>query len=158
MMPARRTRQAGRALPTPHRQIFVGAESVVALAGLGGAIQLIVGFFTPPVDDLPRGLSNWVLPGCWLFGTVAVPAAVAAWLAYRRSPYAPTAVFVAACTMAIEVAVQIPFLGPSWLQAVFGGLAAVLAVLAVHARRRGWRPTGRHEVLGARPHQLTGAR
>jgi len=158
MKPGRSTRQPGVEFPTPCRRIFVGVESVVALAGLGGALQLISGIFTPPVDDLPMGLSSWVLPGCWLFGTVTVPAAVGAWLSYRRSRYAPSAVFIAACTMAVEVAVQIPFIGPSWLQAVFGGLAAVLAVLAARARRRGWRPTSPHEAPGDRPHKLTATR
>lgn len=154
MKQGRSTRLPGLEFPNPYRRVFVGVESVVALAGLGGAIQLIAGIFTPPVDDLPLGLSSWVLPGFWLLGTVAVPAAVTAWLAYRRSPYAPIAVFVAACTMAVEVAVQIPFIGPSWLQAIFGGLAAVLAVLAVHARRKGWRSTRRHEAPGDRLHKL----
>ena len=152
MKPGRSTRQPGLEFPTPYRRIFVGVESVVAFAGLGGAIQLIAGIFTPPVGDLPLGLSSWVLPGCWLLGTVAVPAAVAAWLAYRRSPYAPVAVFVAACAMAVEVAVQIPFIGPSWLQAVFGGLAAALAVLAARARRRGWRLVRSEAVRTDGPH------
>ncbi|HEU5484823.1 MAG TPA: hypothetical protein VFU98_07950 [Microlunatus sp.] len=125
---------------TPYRAALVGVESFVAIAGLGGTAQLIAGIFTPPVDDLPPGLASWALPGVWLFGTVALPAAVAAWLAFRRSPYAPTAVLVAACTLALEVVVQIPFIGPSWLQVVFGGLAVALAVLAVRARSRGWRP------------------
>ena len=79
------------------------------------------------------------MPGLWLFATVPLPATVAAVLAYRRSPYAPAAVLLAAATMAIEVVVQIPFIGLNPLQAVFGGVAVALGALAVHAHRAGWR-------------------
>jgi hypothetical protein len=40
--------------------------------------------------------------------------------------------------MAFEVLVQIPFLGRSPLQAVVGGTAVGLALLARRARRSGW--------------------
>jgi hypothetical protein len=123
----------------PHRRVFIVAESLVALSGLAGAVQLVAGVTTPPNSDLPFGLSSWVLPGFWLFGTVALPAAVAAWLAYRRSAYAPVAVMIAAITMAIEVTVQIPFVGLNPLQAIFGGVAMVLGILGFRARRAGWR-------------------
>jgi len=122
----------------PHRRIFVAAEAIIAISGLAGAIQLIAGVATPPSSTLPFGLSTWVLPGLWLFSTVTVPAAGAALLCYRRSPNAPLAVVVASLTLAIEVTVQIPFIGPSPLQAVFGVAAVVLAALALHARRKGW--------------------
>ena len=123
----------------PHRRIFVAAETVVAVSGLAGCIQLMAGIATPPDSDLPFGLSSWVLPGLWLFATVSLPAAAAAVLAYRRSPHAPVAVLLAAATMAIEVIVQIPFIGLNPLQAVFGGVAVALGALAVHARHAGWR-------------------
>jgi hypothetical protein len=122
----------------PHRRVLLALESLLAVAGLAGTIQLIAGVYTPPLDSLPPGLSSWVLPGLWLFATVPLPAAIAAWLLYRRSPYAPTAVLVGAATLALEVGVQIPFIGLNWLQAIFGGLAVVLAALAVHARQHGW--------------------
>jgi hypothetical protein len=125
----------------PHRRTFIIVESLVALSGLAGAVQLMAGVATPPNSDLPFGLSSWVLPGFWLFGTVALPAAIAGLLAYRRSPYAPIAVVVASVTMAVEVLVQIPFIGLNPLQAVFGGLAVVLGALGVHARRKGWHPS-----------------
>jgi hypothetical protein len=83
-----------------------------------------------------------VLPGLWLAATVPVPAGVAAALVLRRSPHAPEAVVVAGAAMAIEVAVQVPFVGPHPLQAVFGSTAVLLAGVGVLARRRGW-PGGR---------------
>jgi hypothetical protein len=41
--------------------------------------------------------------------------------------------------MAIEVTVQIPFVGADALQAVFGGVAVLFGVLGIHARRAAWR-------------------
>ncbi len=134
------TRAAAGASTAPHRTVFVAVESLVALGGLAGTVQLVTGTYTPPVADLePLGLSSWVLPGVWLFSSVAVPSAVAAVLAWRRSPSTPTAVLVASGLLAVELAVQIPFVGPSALQAVFGTVALGMAGLAVHARRTGWR-------------------
>ena len=132
-------RRAAASPICPHRRTFIIVDSLVALSGLAGAVQLMAGVATPPNSDLPLGLSSWVLPGFWLFGTVALPAAIASLLAYRRSPYAPLAVVLASVTMAVEVLVQIPFIGLHPLQAVFGGLAVVLGALGVHAWRTGWR-------------------
>jgi hypothetical protein len=132
-------------MPMPRhrfRWVFVILEGLIAIGGLAGTWQLINGTFAPPVEDLePLGLTSWVLPGVWLFASVAVPSTVAAWLAWRRSPYAPTAVIVASALLAVELLVQIPFVGPSVLQAVFGTLAIVLAGLALVARPT-WRRSG----------------
>jgi hypothetical protein len=133
--------RATASLICPHRRAFITVESLVALSGLAGAVQLMAGVATPPNSDLPLRVSSWVLPVLWLFGTVALPAAIAGLLAYRRSPYAPLAVVLASVTMAVEVLVQIPFIGLNPLQAVFGGLTVVLGALGVHAWRTGWRPS-----------------
>ena len=124
----------------PHRMVFVVAESLVAVGGLAGAVQLVTGTFVPPVSDIERlGLKSWRLPGVWLLASVAVPSGAAAWLAWRRSPAAPEAVLVASGLLAVELLVQLPLVAPSALQAVFGSTSAGLAGLAVHARRLGWR-------------------
>jgi hypothetical protein len=116
-------------------------EGLVVVGALSGTLQLLTGTATPPVEDLePLGLTSWVLPGLWLFASVAVPSTVAAWLAWRRSLHAPTAVLVASALLAVELLVQIPFVGPSLFQAVFGTVAIVLAVLALVARPT-WRPS-----------------
>jgi len=126
---------------TPFRRTVVVIETLVALGGLMGTAQLLTGTSTPPVSVLaPLGLSSWTLPGLWLFGTVVVPSAAAAILAWRRSPLAPPVVLLASGTLALELLVQIPFLGPSLLQAVFGGIAIAMAALALRARRVGWWP------------------
>ena len=136
--PAIVTDQA-RPLAHPYRKVFVACESVVAVGGLAGGIQLLTGTYAPPVSDLGGlGLHSWVLPGLWLMATTAVPASIAAWLAWRHSPWAPAAVLVASAALALELLVQIPFIGPSPLQAVFGTLAIILAVLALRARAAGW--------------------
>ena len=126
---------------TPFRMTIVVIESLVAVGGLMGTAQLLTGTFTPPVSVLePIGLSSWVLPGLWLFATVVVPSAAAAILAWRRSPLAPPVVLLASATLALELLVQIPFLGLSLLQAAFGTIAIVMAALALRARRAGWWP------------------
>jgi len=123
----------------PFRWVFVCAESVLAAAATAGALQLASGSFTPPRSDLDAlGLSSWVLPGVWLFVSVAVPSGTAAWLAARRSPATPTAVLVASSLLAVELLVQIPFVGPSGLQAVMGTAALALGGLSVYCRRHGW--------------------
>jgi hypothetical protein len=117
------------------RWAFVIMEALVAMGAVGGALQLVTGTAVPPIEDLePLGLTSWVLPGIWLFASVAVPSTVAAWLSWRRSPAAPAAVLVASALLVVELVVQIPFVGPSVLQAVFGTVAVVLAVLALVAR------------------------
>jgi hypothetical protein len=126
----------------PHRVLFVVVESVVAVGGAAGAVQLASGTFTPPISDLaPLGLKSWRLPAAWLFASVAVPSGTAAWLAYRKAPSAPTAVLIANAALAVELTVQIPFVGPSALQAVFGSVALGMSALALDARRGGWRAT-----------------
>ena len=140
-MAARMT--AGTTATRPHRRTLAAAELVLAVAGTAGAVQLATNFVTPPVSDLdPLGLSSWTLPGVWLFGTVAVPSAVAGWLTWRGAEGAPIAVLVASGLLAVELLVQIPFVGGSALQVVFGSAAAGLAWLALDARRRGWRAAG----------------
>jgi hypothetical protein len=126
----------------PYRTAFIAAESVVALGAVAGSVQLLTGTFTPPVADLePLGLSSWVLPGVWLFSSVAIPSTAAAWLAWRRSPRTPLAVLAASGLLAVELVVQIPFVGPSALQATMGTVAVGLAAAVFRARQLGW-PAG----------------
>ena len=139
------------------RRVFVGLEGLVAVSGLMGTTQLLTGTFTPPVSVLePIGLSSWVLPGLWLFGTVVVPSTAAVLLAWHRSPWAPPVVLLASATLALELLVQIPFLGPSLLQAVFGTIAIAMAALALRARSAGWwpRPAGRRRRVADRPFRV----
>lgn len=128
----------------PYRVLFITAESAIALAAAVGSVQLVTGTFTPPVADLAAlGLHSWVLPGLWLFASVSVPSGFAGWLAWRRSSRAPTAVMVASGLLLVELVVQIPFVGPSMLQAVMGTAAVGLAVVAGKARAwRAWGPMG----------------
>lgn len=126
----------------PYRRTFMLVEGLTALGGVMGSVMLVSGTGTPSISVLkPIGLTSWVLPGVWLFATAAVPSAVAAVLAWRRSDWAPAAVLVASATLALELLAQIPFLGPSWLQAVFGMVAISMTALAVRAKRAGWWPS-----------------
>jgi hypothetical protein len=128
----------------PFRRTIVAVESPVGLGGLAGSIQLLAGVATPPVSVLtPLGLSSWAIPAGWLFLSVAVPSGLAAWLAWRRSVWAPPAALLASALLAIELLVQIPFLGFSLLQLIFGVVVIGMAVVALQARRMGWWPRRR---------------
>jgi hypothetical protein len=128
----------------PFRPTIVVVETLVGIGGLAGSIQLLAGASTPPVSVLtPLGLSSWTLPAGWLFITVAVPSGLAAWLAWRRSVWAPLAALLASALLATELIVQIPFLGLSILQLIFGTVAVGMAVLGLLARRGGWWPRRR---------------
>ena len=134
--------------PLPFRRTIVVMETLVSLSGVAGSVQLLAGAATPPVSVLsPLGLSSWTLPAGWLFLTVAVPSGLAAWLAWRRSVWASPAVLLASALLAIELLVQIPFLGFSMLQAIFGAVAVGMAAVGLLARRAGWWPrSGRTAV------------
>jgi hypothetical protein len=122
----------------PFRWWFVVVEGVVALGAFGGAWQLWTGTFAPPVSDLePLGLTSWRLPAVWLLCSVALPSTAAAVAALRRWWRTPDVVLLASALLLVEVAVQIPFVGPSLLQAVFGTVALLMGALALVARRRG---------------------
>lgn len=139
---AHRARALGTAYP--FRRTIVAVESLVGLGGLAGSIQLLAGLATPPVSVLsPLGLSSWALPAGWLFLSVAVPSGLAAWLAWRRSVWAPPAVLLASALLATELLVQIPFLGFNPLQLIFGAVAISMAVVGLLARRTGWWPRRR---------------
>ncbi len=124
----RRPRDRAPVPPCAHRRLFLGAGLVIGLAALAGAVQLVSGTFTPPVSDLePLGMHSWVLPGLWLLCSVAVPWVGVAWAAWRRHPRTPAVVLVACASLAVELVVQIPFVGLSALQVVMGVPAVVLA-------------------------------
>lgn len=118
------------------RTAFLVLEGLLALGGLAGSVQLFTDTYAPPVSALePLGLTSWRIPAFWLFGTVVVPSVAAAVLAWARSPLTPRAVLLGCATLALELGVQIPFLGPSVLQAVCGSACLVLAALALRGRR-----------------------
>ncbi len=122
----------------PYRWVFVGVEAFVLLGALSGVVQLWSGTYAPPVSDLePLGLDSWRLPAVWLFASVALPSAVALLAALRRWPRTPEIVMVASALLLVEVLVQVPFVGPSVLQAVMGTIALALGGLAWHALRTG---------------------
>lgn len=118
-----------------HRRPIVAVESAMAAFGLVGGLMLMSGQGTPPLEVLaPLGLSSWVLPGLWLTASVAVPSGTAAYLAWRRAPWAPRAAMVASALLAVELLVQIPFLGINGLQAAMALVGGTAAGLAWHAR------------------------
>ena len=125
--------------PYPYRFVLIAAESTLFLGALAGAVQLVNGAFTPPIADLaPLGLSNWTLPALWLFASVGVPSGLATWLAWERSSLAPTAALWSSALLTIELLVQIPFVGPSALQAALGIAGAGIAATAIKSRKQGW--------------------
>jgi hypothetical protein len=135
----------------PFRRTIVVVETLVCLSGLAGSVQLLAGAATPPISVLsPLGLSSWTLPAGWLFLTVALPSGLAAWLAWRRSVWAVPAVLLARALLAIELLVQIPFLGLSILQAIFGAVAVGMAAMGLLTRRAGWWPRASRTAVAPR--------
>lgn len=130
--------------PLTFRRTFVGVETVLAISGLAGAWQLWDGTYAPPISDIESlGLDSWRLPAVWLFSSVAVPSTVAAVSALKRGEQTPAVVLVASGLLLVEVTVQIPFVGPSVLQAAFGAVAVTMGALAYGAHRSGrWRRNG----------------
>jgi hypothetical protein len=126
---------------------------VTALGGLMGTGQLVGGVATPPAADLPPGLNSWVIPGLWLFASVAAPWTVATGLVWLRSAAAPKAVLLASASLAVELAVQLPFLGPSVLQAVFAAVAVGMTLLAADARRHAPATAEGHDSSHGRRHR-----
>ena len=122
------------------RVTFAAVEAFVLVGAVSGAVGLWTGTSVPPVADLePLGLTDWQLPALWLFATVAVPSALAMSAALARLPRTPEIVMVSSALLLFEVVVQIPFVGPSVLQAVMGLVAVALGALGWIARRdRSW--------------------
>ena len=120
----------------PWRRTLAALGGVTGLAAAVGTGQLLTGTFTPPVSDLePLGLDSWVLPGVWLGASVAVPCGLVAWLGSRRSPAVGSAAMAAGALLAVELVVQVPFVGPDPLQVVMGSVAAALVTLGAASRR-----------------------
>jgi hypothetical protein len=119
-----------------HRRAYLVAAALIAVGGAVGTAQLLTGTATPPVEDLePLGLDSWVLPGLWLFASVVVPWTAAGVLAWRRHPATSTVALVACAALLVELAVQVPFVGFSPFQVVFGLAALVMGRLAWRDRR-----------------------
>ena len=131
----RRARQR----PIPTAAVLMTAEAVVAVAAAAGAVQLWQGVAAPPVEDIaPLGLTSWKVPGALAVRLRRRALRDGGLAALPPVTERPTAVLVASGLLATELAVQVPFVGPSSLQAVFGSVSAGLAGLAVRARHHGW--------------------
>ena len=129
---------ASQLIAFPYRRTFVAVETALAISGVAGAAQLWEGTYAPPISNIESlGMESWRLPAVWLFSSVAVPSTVAAVAALRRWPRTPVVVLAASGLLLVEVVVQIPFVGPSVLQAVFGGVAVTMGSLALVAHRSG---------------------
>lgn len=129
---------AGGTVSAPAWRRTVGVLSALTGAAAAvGSVQLLTGTFTPPVSDLgPLGLESWVLPGLWLAGSVAVPCAGTAVLAWQRSRWMGPAAVGAGALLLVELAVQVPFVGLDPLQGVMGMVAVSLVGLGLSSVRR----------------------
>lgn len=109
-------------------------EVVLAAAATVGVVQLLADVGAPPDSDIPFGLHSWIWPAIWLLVMVLLPSAHAAFALLRRWGSGPALVLMASALLAVELLVQIPFVGPSWLQLGVGLLGASAATMAVRAR------------------------
>jgi len=131
------TRAPTLALPRWRRTLGLTAALTSAAAAVG-SVQLMTGTFTPPVSDLsPLGLNSWMLPGMWLAASVAIPCAVTAVMAWKRSRWLGLAAISSGALLLIELAVQIPFVGLDPLQAVMALVAFALMTFGFASHRGG---------------------
>lgn len=131
-------REAAQPHPFSFRRTIAALSAFVFVGAVSGVVQLWFGLAAPPVSDLDAlGLDSWRLPALWLLATVTIPCGVTCFAALRRRAWAPRAAAVAAVLLLIEVTVQIPFLGPSALQAIMGAVGLALLGLGLVASHRG---------------------
>lgn len=96
------------------------------------------GHLHAPLSSIERlGIGSWRLPAVCPLSSVAVPSADASVSALRRWRPTPAVVMTASGLLLFEVTIQVPFIGPSVLQGVFGTVAVTMASLAVVVHRSG---------------------
>lgn len=109
------------------RHVLLTSSGVLAATAAAGALQLALGVAAPPLDALRgTGLHSWDLPAAALFGTVSLPCAATWFLGLVRSRRAGVVAQAAAGAVLAELLVQLPVLGPSWLQPPVAALALVM--------------------------------
>lgn len=105
---------------------------VVAANAVYGGIGLVVdgmGMSSEWLDRLP--VDTWTLPGVALLVTVALPQLAAAWLVWRRHPWAAVGGIAAGAGLVVWIAVQLALLQRYFfLQPVIAGLGVLEVGLA----------------------------
>ena len=127
---------------SPMAKAAVVLEILLSIGALGGGLVLMI---APRGEIMPLPLSalagspfdTYLVPGLILFGVLGLGPLVAACLAWRRHPLAPTAAFVVGVGLLIWVAVEVAIIGYSNeppLQAIYGilGVAIVLVAFRWH--------------------------
>jgi len=113
------------------RGLLVGLELFVCAAAIYGAVGLCTGSNLPPEDDLEwAGLSSWFWPGLALGVLIGGGALVAAIAIIRGWRNAPEMSLALAALLLFWIAVQIPVVGTSLLQAMIVIIAASIGWLA----------------------------
>ena len=113
-------------------------ELVLSIGALAGGLILMI---APRGEILPLPLSalagspfdTYFVPGLILFGVLGFGPLVAARLAWRRHPLAPTAAFIVGAGLLIWVAVEVAIIGYSNeppLQAIYGSLGVAIVLVA----------------------------
>ena len=129
----------------------VALETLLGVGALGGGLVLMV---APRGEILPLPLSaldgspfdTYFGPGLILFTVLGIGPLVAAWLAWRRNPFAPFAAFVVGTALLTWIGVEIAIVGYSNeppLQAVYLVLAVVITVIALSWLAETWLPLHR---------------
>lgn len=117
----------------------IALEVVLSIGALAGGLILML---APRGEILPLPLSalagspfdTYFVPGLILFAVLGFGPLVAARLAWRRHPLAPTAAFIVGAGLLIWVAVEIAIIGYSSeppLQAIYGILGVVILLIAI---------------------------
>ncbi|WP_130177206.1 hypothetical protein [Cryobacterium sp. SO1] len=143
-----RIQASGRPLTrSASEKTLITLQSVTSATALGGGLLLMLApdgslLTADPAALDGTGFGDWLLPGAALALFVGLGFAVTAVWQWRRGPYARYLSLAAGIGLVLFEIVQFSLIGFQPLQAVFGIVGAVTAVLA-------WRlPGARHGATG----------
>ena len=121
----------------PIRILLIVLNLFLGLTAIGGGIQLLIGFYIPPVEMLAGSpFTNYTVPGLALGLIVGGSALFAAILLVRRNRFAGLASAFAGLIIMVFEFVEILVIGYSegpqgFMQLLYFGLGVVILVIAL---------------------------
>ncbi len=119
------------------RMLLIVLNIFLALTAFGGGIQLLTGFYVPPVEMLEGSpFKDYTIPGLALGLIVGGGALIAAILLIRKNKFAPlTSAFAGLIIMVFEfvevLAIGFPEGAAGFMQLLYFGLGMVIVVASL---------------------------